>query len=96
MFFDVRPEVEDLSAQAQATAAQHLAGVERQDLSSIFCQIQRFAVRDQGAHGGTVFECVNKFSSVNRQILGGQICVATVYRILIFTKDLFTDMPCCP
>ena len=48
MFFDVRPEVEDLSAQAQATAAQHLAGVERQDLSGISCQIvQRFAVRDQ-------------------------------------------------
>ena len=58
MFFDVRPEVEDLSAQAQATAAQHLAGVERQDLSGIFCQIQcKSAVRDQGAHGGTVFEC---------------------------------------
>ena len=48
MFFDVRPEVEDLSAQAQATAAQHLAGVERQDLSGISCQIvQSFAVRDQ-------------------------------------------------
>jgi len=34
MFFDVRPEVEDLSAQAQATAAQHLAGVERRHLLS--------------------------------------------------------------
>lgn len=60
MFFDVRPEVEDLSAQAQATAAQHLAGVERQDLSGIFCQIQR-------AQGRTVFECVNK-SLVNIRI----------------------------
>ena len=48
MFFDLCPEVEDLSAQAQATAAQHLAGVERQDLSRISCRIvQRFAVRDR-------------------------------------------------
>ena len=29
-------QVEDLSAQAQANAAQHLAGVERQDLSQAF------------------------------------------------------------
>ena len=62
MFFDLCPEVEDLSAQAQATAAQHLAGVERQDLSRISCRIvQRFAVRD-------LFECVFGFRVPNIRI----------------------------